>query len=209
MDPDALQSDCCGARFMLNDIMDGLNGRFDYDGWELRRKYQGENFFRECFIPKCVEKFLTSRKIKTQFTAVETLALTAAELSDKEMGKKVLDAVFEGFETAKKEFEVNSAIIMPRIKKRLAHAKKFNSLLQSARIEQEHYMRSRKLRNIEEESLLSSLVITARDLAEELSRAGQGPADLANQLRDAHGGIQYCIEVPRSLMREGWGRLVN
>ena len=69
-------------------------------------------------------------------------------------------------------------------------------------------MRSKKLRNIEEESLLSSLVLTARDLAEELRRVGQGPADIAEQLRDTHGGIQYCIEVPQSLMREGWGRLM-
>lgn len=208
MDPNALQSDCCESRFMLNKILDGLNGRFDYDGSELRGKYQGANFFRECFLPKCVEKFLACRKIKTQFTAVETMDLTAAELSDKDISKKVLDAVVVGLETAKKEFEVYSAVLMPRIKKRLAHAKRFHSLLQSARIEQEHYLRSKQLRNIEEESLLSSLVLTARDLAEELRRVGQGPADIAEQLRDAHGGIQYCIEVPRSLMRNGWGRLM-
>ena len=208
MDPNALQSDCCGARLMLNDILDGLNGQFDHDGLELRRKYQGATFFRECFLPKCVEKFLACRKIKTQFTAVETLDLTVSELSDKDISKKVLDAVAVGFETARKEFEVYSAVLMPRIKKRLAHAKRFNSLLQSARIEQEHYIRSKKLRNIEQESLLSSLVLTARDLAEELRRVGQGPADLADQLRDAHGGIQYCIDVPQSLMRAGWGRLM-
>ena len=208
MNPEDLQSNCCGARFMLNDILDGLNGQFDYDGSELRRKYQGAHFLCGCFIPKCVEKFLARRKIKTQFAAVEALDLAVTTLSGKEMSKMVMDAVFEGFEAAKKEFEVYSAVLMPRIKKRLTHAKRFNSLLQSAKIEQEHYMRSKKLRNIEEESLLSSLVLSARDLAEELTRLGQGPTDLANQLRDAHGGIQYCIEVPQSLMRNGWGRVV-
>jgi hypothetical protein len=207
MDPGALQSDCCGARFMLNDILDGMRGRFDYDGEELRRAYRGVDFFGECFLPKCVETFLARHNIKTQFVAVETLVLSAAELDSKAMSKKVLDAVFEGFETAKKEFEVCSAVLVPKIAARLKNNKRFKPLFDSAKVEQEHYLRSKKLRNIEEESLLSSLVLTARDLSEGLSSVGQSACDLADQLRDAHGGIQYCIEVPQSLMREGWGSI--
>ena len=205
MNPDDLQSDCCGARFMLNDIYDAMNGRFDYDGEELRRKYQGAHFLCGCFIPKCVEKFLKRRKVNTQFTAVESLDLAVTNMSGKEMSKKVLDAVFDGFEKARQEFEITSTVLMPKIAARLKTTRKFKSLLQSVKIEQEHYLRSKKLRNIDEESMLSALVLTASNLAEELSRLGQKPADLADKLRGAHGGIQYCIDVPQSLMRDGWG----
>ena len=202
MNPEDLQSDCCKACFMLNDILDGMHGRFDYDGLELRRKFKGENFLVDCFIPKCMDKFLERRRIKTQFTAVETVraeSKAASTLSSTELGRMVYTATLKGMDVAKDEFLVYSAALMPVISKRLATNKSVSGLLQSVKIEQKHYANTRKLRNIDEESMLASLVITARDLAEALASTGRGPIEHANQLRDAHGGIQYCIEVPRDL----------
>ena len=202
MDPNALQSDCCAARFMLNDILDGLRGRFDYDAQELRRNYRGLHFFTDCFLPTCVQTFIANRQLKTHFTAVEALALSRRDLDHKAMSKKLLDAVLDGFQNAKNDFEACSALLLPRIAARLKNNKRFKPLLDAATVEQQHYQRTKNLRNIEKESLLSSLALTARDRAEQLTRLGQGASHLANQLRDAHGGIQYCIQVPQSLSRE-------
>ena len=63
MDPQALQSDCCKARFMLNDILDGCNGNFDYEAKQLRDVFEGENFTTGFFIPQRVAKFLAQKKM--------------------------------------------------------------------------------------------------------------------------------------------------
>ena len=204
MDPHALQSDCCTARFMLNDILDGCKGCFDYETEKLRSEFKGKDYVTERFIPNCVTKFLAQRKVAKQFIAVEELQL-AFTMDAKTMAKKVFDAVMDGFEKAKSEFEVYSAALVSEVATYITN-QKLKALFKNAKTELAYYTENKKFRKFDEDSMLPSLVITARDLAEAMRTASQTAIGVADELREAHCGIHYCIVV-RSSLNNDWHSL--
>ena len=190
MDPNALKSDCCNARFMVNDILDGCKGHFDYDAEKLRCEFKGKDYVTECFIPYCVTKFLTQKKMAKQFTAVEALVFT---MDAKTMVKKVFDAVMDGFEKAKSEFEIYSTVFVSKVATYITN-RKLKALFKNAKTELAYYMENKKFRKFDKDSMLPSLVITARDLAEAMGHC------VADDLREAYCGIHYCIVALNNLL---------
>jgi len=197
MDPNALKADCCNARFMLNDILDGCKGNFDYETQKLRSEFKGKDFVTERFIPHCVTKFLTQRKVTKQFTAVEDMQL-AFTMDAMTMAKQVFQAVMDGFDKAKSEFEVYSAALVSKIGAYITN-KKLAALFQKTKTELAYYAETKKFRKFDKDSMLPSLVITVRDLAEAMRTASQSAVGVADDLREAHCGIHYCIVVKPSL----------
>ena len=119
---------------MLNDIWDGCNDHFDYATDKLRCEFKGEQFVTERFIPNCVTKFLARKNVKSQFTAVENLQL-AFTMDAKTMAKQVFDAVMDGFEKAKSEFEAYSAALVSKVALYIKNPK-IKPLFKNAKTEQ-------------------------------------------------------------------------
>ena len=197
MDPQALQSDCCKARFMLNDILDGCNGNFDYEAKQLRDVFKGENFTTGFFIPQRVAKFLAQKKMAGHFAAVGALQLASTK-DAKTMAKQVFDAVMDGFEKAKSAFESWSVALVPQAAAAIKKPKA-KTLLQKAKKELDRYTEIKKFLKIDDETMLPPLLLFTRDLAEAMCGVAQ-----AVDLRESTCGIHYCVTVPSSLLRSGW-----
>ena len=206
MNPNDLQHDCCGARFMLNDVCDALKGNFDYEAQEWQTKFTGTEFLAS-FISACMRKFLPKRNVAGSFREIETLSASvdADPVNGRDLARRVLDAAFRGFDEAKMQFEGASALAMPKIIRKLCKKPKFAVFLKNVRAERTIYLRTRKLRGIDRDSLLCSLVNTADELhcVVKAIESPDGAGWLTKELKEAHYGIQYCMDVKKSVLR-GW-----
>ena len=205
--PSDLQKDCCGARFMLNDVADALKGNFDHEAQQLEIKFTGREFLAT-FVAHCMKKFLARRVAGTSFQDVEALSaiIDPNPIDGERLARKVLDAAFKGFEEAKIQFENMSALIMPKIVRKLCKNPKFTAFLKPVRAERKYYLETRKLRGIDEDSLLCSLVNTADELycVVKAIESPNGAGKLTEQLKTAHCGIQYCMDVKGSVLNNSW-----